>query len=276
LAALRNVGKALLLLAAAAGAAGAIGWLLDGYRGILLFGASAFLLASAVYWYGERCVLGMTGARELQLAEAPAVHSALERLSARAGVVKPRLYLLDDGYPRVFAVGRGPTGSAIAVSRGLLVASPPAELDGVLVHELAHVAARDVLVQTIAVVVAATLVEMSRIGGFLERALLFALGPIASAFVHLLLSPKREFAADLAAARICESPHGLAAALIRLDQASELLEFRESPATEPLYPINPFAEEGLGALFVTHPPLEARIERLRALDPEWRAKLRAA
>jgi heat shock protein HtpX len=272
----RNLGKMLLLLVVVTAVAGGVGWLVGGYGVLLLFGTSVVLLGGAVYWYGDRFILGMTGARELQLAEAPALHSAVERLAARAAVVKPRLYLLDDGYPRAFAVGRGPAGSAIAVSRGLIVAAPPAELDGVLAHELAHVAARDALVQTVAVVIAATIVELSRIGGFLERTMLFVLGPIGSAFIHLLLSPKREFVADLVAARLCESPHGLAAALIRLEQASELVDFRESAATEPLYTINPFAEEGLGALFVTHPPLAERVQRLRALDPEWRAKLRAA
>jgi heat shock protein HtpX len=135
---------------------------------------------------------------------------------------------------------------------------------------------RDVLVQTVVVVLAATLVELSRIGGFLERALLFVLGPIAAAFVHLLLSPRREFAADKTAAVLCGSPHGLADALVRLEQASELVQFEGSPAIEPLYTFNPFAEEGLAALFVTHPPIAERVRRLRESDPAWREKLRAA
>jgi heat shock protein HtpX len=94
--------------------------------------------------------------------------------------------------------------------------------------------------------------------------------------VNLFLSPKREFLADAAAAELCNSPHGLADALIRLEQTGELVEFQASPATEPLYTINPFAEEGLAALFVTHPPVAERVRRLRALDPTWREKLRAA
>ena len=102
------------------------------------------------------------------------------------------------------------------------------------------------------------------------------LGPCAAALVHLLLSPKREFGADRAAARICKSPHGMADALVRLDSASELVEFKASPATEPLYTVNPFLEEGLARMFVTHPPLEERVRRLRELDPTWRDKLRAA
>jgi heat shock protein HtpX len=152
----------------------------------------------------------------------------------------------------------------------------PAELEGVLAHELAHLRNRDVLVQTIAVVLSGALVEMSRLGGWLERALLFVLGPIAAALTHLLLSPGREFEADRAAAAICESPHGLADALLRLEQAGDLVEFSGSPATEPMFIVNPFAEEGLAAMFVTHPPLGERVRRLRALDPEWRERLRAA
>ena len=92
----------------------------------------------------------------------------------------------------------------------------------------------------------------------------------------MLLSPKRVFAADAAAARICESPHALADALIRLEQAIELVDFSGSPVTEPLYTVNPFEPVGLAAMFVTHPPIGERVRRLRDLDPEWRERLRAA
>jgi heat shock protein HtpX len=131
-------------------------------------------------------------------------------------------------------------------------------------------------VQTIAVVVSSAIIEASRLGGFLQRALLFIFGPSAAAFVHLLLSQKREFEADRFAAELCDSPHGLADALVRLEQAMQLVGFEASPATEPLYTTNPFAEEGLAALFVSHPPVGERVRRLRELDPDWREKLRAA
>ena len=114
--------------------------------------------------------------------------------------------------------------------------------------------------QTVVVILATATVEFSRIGGFLQRALLFVLGPVAAAFVHLLLSPKREFEADRLAADLCDSPHGLADALVRLEQAMQLVAFEASPATEPLYTTNPFAEEGLAALFVTHPPVGERVQ----------------
>jgi heat shock protein HtpX len=276
LASTRNVLKAWLLLGGGCAALGALGFLSEGYQlgSILVF--AGLLVAAAMYWYSDRIALGLVGARELPFGEAPALHSTVERLAALAGVDKPKLYLLQDGFPRALAAGRGPRGSSLAISAGLVSTLAPAELEGVLAHELAHVRNRDVVIQTAVVVVAAALIEASRIGGWLERALLFVLGPCAAALMHLLLSPKREFAADRGAAAICESPHGLADALVRLDQASELVSFQASPATEPLYTINPFAEEGLAALFVTHPPLGERVQRLRELDPLWRERLRAA
>jgi heat shock protein HtpX len=271
-----NVLKAWLLVAGGCGVLAAIAWPLGGYRLVSLVVFFGLLVAGAAYWYGDRVALGMVGAREMTVGQYPALHGTVQRLAAAARLPKPRLFLLPDGHPRALAAGRGPRGAAIAVSRGFLGATTPAELEGVLAHELAHIRNRDILVQTSVVVVAAALLETSRIGGWLSRALLFVLGPVAAALVHLLLSPKREYAADRAAAALCGSPHGLADALIRLEQAAELVEFRANPATEPLYTFNPFAEEGLAALFVTHPPVGERVRRLRALDPSWRDKLRAA
>jgi heat shock protein HtpX len=266
LASARNVLKAWLLAITFCGLLGLLGWALDGYRLLSIFVFCGMLVVVGVWWLADRAPMGMLKARELVLGEAPAVHSTVERLAARAGIAKPRLYLIPDPLPRAASGGRGWRGASIALSSGAL-ALAPAELDGVLAHEIAHIRRRDVLVQTIAVVIAVLLVETSRIGGWLSRALLFVLAPVASAFVHLLLSPKREFDADRAAAGYCDSPHGLADALLVLERASELVPFEANPATEPLYTINPFLEEGLAALFSTHPPIEARVQRLRALDP---------
>jgi heat shock protein HtpX len=271
-----NIAKAWLLLGIMALALGGLGWLLGGARTASVFVFCALLAGLAIYAYADRALMGMLGARPYALAEDPLLASTVERLSAAIGVVPPKLYLVADGFPRVFAAGRGRRGSALAVSTGLLGALPPAELEGVLAHELAHVRTRDVLVQTFAVTVAVTLVELSRLGGWLERALLFVLAPVSSAFEHLLLSPRREFAADRIAAGICGTPHGLADALVRLEQTSELIDFEASPATEPLYTLNPFEREGLARMFDTHPPVVERIARLRGLDPTWRDRLRAA
>ncbi len=254
---------------------GALGWVLGGYRLLSIFVFCGLLAGLAVYAYADRMVLGLVGARPLAAAEAPAYVTTVERLAARANVPRPRLYLIRDPYPRALSAGRGGRGQTIAVSTGLLAALPPAELEGVLAHEVAHAARRDVLVQTTAAVVAASLLELSRVGGWLQRALLFGLGPIASAIVNGLLSPKREFAADLGASRLCDSPHGLADALARLDQAGELVSFAGNPATGPLHVVNPFEEHGLAGLFSTHPPAQERIRRLRALDQEKGPEIRA-
>ncbi len=255
---------------------GALGWRLGGYRVGVLFLAAAVLLCAAIYWYADRIVMGMVGARELLPGEAPAIHSTLDRLVARAAVVRPKLYVLSDSYPRLLSAGRGAGGgTGLAVSVGLMGVASPAEHDGLIAHELAHLRHRDVLVQTIAVVLATIIVETSRVGGFLQRALLFVFGPVAAAFVHLLLTPKREYDADRFAAALWGSPHGHADALLRLEQAMQLLPFEGPPATEPVYATNPFAEEGVAALFVTHPPVGERVKRLRDLDPDWRDKLAA-
>ncbi len=273
----RNLLKAWLLFVVPAAGLGFVGWRLGDYRLALLFAGSVFLLAAPLYWYADRIAMGMVGARELLPGEAPALHSAVATLAARAGVVKPRLYLLPDGYPRALSAGRGAQGgAALAVSSGLLGVATPAELEGIVAHEVAHLRSRDVLVQTLVVAVAVALVESSRIGGWFQRGLLFVLGPLAASFVHLVLSPRREYEADRLAAELCGSPHGIADALLRLEVAMGLVPFQASPATEPLYTANPFAEEGLAALFSTHPPLGERVRRLRELDPDWREKLRAA
>jgi heat shock protein HtpX len=273
----RNVLKVWACFLVFAGVFGLAGWALGDYRLLLLFLGSAVLVAGAVYWYADRIVMGMVGARELVQGEAPGLHSTVETLAVRAGVIKPKLYILRDGYPRALSAGRGAGGgSALAVSVGLLGAASPAELEGVVAHEIAHLRHRDVLVQTIAVVLAGSIVDLSRLGGFLQKSLLFVLGPVAAAVVHLLLSPRREYEADRLAAQLCDSPHGLADALLRLEAAMELVSFTAASFTEPLYTTNPFADERPASLFASHPAVTERVRRLRALDPDWRERLQAA
>jgi heat shock protein HtpX len=272
----RNILKAFLLLGGWVAALTALGWWLGEFRVASVFFVLTLLMSATVHWYGPRIVLTALGARPLPLGEAAALHTTVERLAREAQVGRPKLYLLHDGHPRALAVGRGAGDFGVAVSQGLLTLTTPAELEGILAHEIAHARHRDVTIQTPVVLISLWLLEASRIGGFLRRALLFVLAPIAASLVHLLLSPKREFAADLLAAGLCDSPHPLADALVRLEQATELVDFRASPATEPLYTINPFGPDRLARMFDTHPPVGERVRRLRDLDPEWREKLRAA
>jgi heat shock protein HtpX len=273
----RNLLKTWAVFVIPAVALGAIGWQLGDYRLALLFAGTIFLLAAVIYWYADRIAMGMAGARELLPAEAPALAAAVDSASGRAGVIRPKLYLILDGYPRCLSAGRGARGgAALAVSSGLLGVASPAELEGIVAHEIAHLRNRDVLPQTVVSIVASALIESSRIGGYLQRAFLFVLGPVAASLVHLVLSPNREYEADRYAAELCDSPHGLADALLRLEQSMGLVGFQASPATEPMYIVDPFAPEGIAGLFQTHPPLSERIRRLRELDSEWRGRLRAA
>ena len=274
--AVRNLFKTLLLLGGLVASLAALGWWIGGFRLGSVFFVVGLLIVATISLYGPRIILASLGVRELTIAEAPLLYTTVERLAADGRVGRPKLYLLPDGHPRALAVGRGAGEFGIAISQGLVTLTTPAELQGILAHEIAHARHRDVSIQTPVVLLAVWLVEASRIGGFLERALLFVLGPVAASLVHLLLSPKRELAADALAAQICDSPHGLADALVRLEQATELVDFRASPATEPLYTINPFGADKLAAMFSTHPPIGERVSRLRGMDPDWREKLRAA
>jgi len=248
-----------------AGVFGGLGWLIGGTTTALLFAFCSLLAATGVYRYGDRALLGMLGARPFALAEDPTLRSAADTVAAKLGVRPPGLYLIDDPFPRLFSVGRGPTSSTVAISTGALVALRREELEAALAHELAHVRRRDVLVQTFVVLFATTMVELSRVGGWFSRVLLYVFAPIGAAFVHVLLSPTRELRADVLAVSATGGAHDLADALLRLDRAAELVEFAASPATEPLYPVDPFESEGIARMFKTHPPLEPRVRRLREL-----------
>lgn len=261
-----NLAKAFGVVVVFTAVAGGLGWLIAERRGATLFAFSALLAWFGVTIIGDRALLGMLGARPFALAESPQLRGAVDRVAARLELPPPKLSLIRDGFPRSFVVGRGRRSATLAVSTGLLGALPLDELEALVAHELAHVRSRDVVTQTFAVLVAATLMEASRIGGWLSRALLYLLAPVASAFVHALLSPKREFRADAMAARVSDGG-ALAAALLRLDRASELVSFEAPPATSPLYPVDPFAPEGLARMFRTHPPLEERTRRLLAAAP---------
>ncbi len=261
-----NIAKAWLLVGLLAAGFAALGWVIGDSRGATLFGFCSLLAAVCAYAYCDRAILGALGAHTMALAENPLLASTVDRLSAQLRIPPPSLAVIRDGFPRCFVVGRGPGSATLAFSTGLVGALSPAELEAVLAHELTHIRNRDVLTQTFAVFLSSTLLELSRVGGWFSRALMALIAPIAAAFTHLLLSPKRELAADRIAASLTD-PDDLAEALLRLDHASELVSFTGSPTTEPLYPVSPFDEsDRITRMFATHPPLEDRVAKLRALS----------
>jgi heat shock protein HtpX len=264
-----NILKVVLLTTIVAGTLAGLGWLLDDFRGLVLFLFAGLLLDATAVWHAERLLLAMLRAREVPEAELPLVHSALARLAARAGVPAPRLYVVEDGHPHALSAGTGPRRSGIALTRGLLNACRAEELEGILAHELAHVRRRDVAIQTLVALLTLTMLEATRVGWRWQSALLYAAGPIAASFTSAFVAPGRELRADALAADWAGTPHGLADALLRLEITGELVTFSANPATEPVYVVNPFGDDRLARLFDSHPPIEQRIRALRGLDPQF-------
>ncbi len=260
----RNVGKTALLVLLLIAAAAAVGHAVADLRGAQVFAFAATLGAIAGWVGGDRAILGSLGARPAAEAELVGVRTAVARLSTRLGIPAPRLYLLDDPFPRALVVGRGPSSARLAVSRGLITSLDDDRLEAVLAHELAHVRARDILPHTTAVLVGITLLELTRLGWRFQRALLLLVAPLAAACGHLVLSPQRELAADRAAASLT-SPEAVVDALTRLDAAAGAVGFAASPATSCLYPVSVFdPADRIARMFDTHPPLTERVAALRA------------
>lgn len=255
--------------------------------------AVAVLFNLGAYFFSDRLVLRMHRAQPVSREASPQLHEMNEQLARAAGIPAPRLYLIDANYANAFATGRGPGHAAIAVTSTLMRQLTPRELRGVLAHEMAHVANRDVLIATIAAMLAAAIgavanaIQFSAFfgggqqsdgeeGGSPIAALAFALvAPLGASLVQLAISRSREYVADATAASLTRDPDGLASALARLSSASaheESLAATPAPATASLFIVNPLAGSSsrLLALFSTHPPMDARIARLRRLAIQFR------
>jgi heat shock protein HtpX len=247
--------------------------------------ALAVVLNLGAYFFSDRLVLRLHGAREASPAEAPGLHAVVEEVAARAGIPKPRVYLMEADQPNAFATGRNPQKGVVAVTTGLLRIMSPRELRGVIAHEIGHIRNRDILVASVAAAIAAAVAHLANIvqwgaifgmggrdegedGGSSFGALALAIvAPIAAMLVQLGISRSREYLADETAAKLTGDPEGLAHALKRLTAAAKVVPpATAEPATASLFIVNPFAGGGtLLNLFSTHPPAEERIARLMAL-----------
>lgn len=254
------------------------------------FTALALIINFGSYFFSDRIVLAMHHAQEVAPEQAPGLHRMVEEVARAAGIPKPRVYLIPEVQPNAFATGRNPEKGVVAVTAGIMELLSERELRGVIAHEIAHIKNRDILVATIAAGIAAAVTYIAHAaqfaamfgggqqddgeerGSVLGAILLAVLAPIAATLVQLGISRSREYLADETAARLTGEPEGLARALEKLHLGAERIPAHVEPATASLFIVSPLAGRGsLLSLFSTHPPMEERIARLRALRGERRA-----
>ena len=282
----RNYVKTAMLMAflIALLAIGGNAW--GGYRGMLLFGSIGLVMNFAMYWFSDRIALMMHRARPVTREQAPELYEIVERLTRKAGMPMPRVFVIPSETPNAFATGRNPSHAAVAVTEGIVRILDKRELEGVLAHEISHVRNRDVLIATIAAAVAGLISSLGHViqwgaifggasrsdddeGGGLFGALAWAiLAPIVAMLVQLAVSRSREYGADASGAELLGDPEPLASALVKLQQANEIRPYEfAGPATAHLFIVNPlhgFAAKAMH-LFSTHPPIEERVRRLREM-----------
>jgi len=265
-----------------------IGRFFFGATGTIVFLGLAIVMNGVAYWFSDRLALAAAQAKEVGPAEAPMLHRLADRLAVQYHVPKPRVYLSPDPSPNAFATGRNPSHAAISVNQGLLRILDEEELYGVLAHEFAHVRNRDILISSVVAVMAGAITMIANIaqwgllfggyggrderdqggGGLLVGLLMIVLGPIAAALIQLAVSRSREYEADHTGAEVSGDPMALASALRKLERATEVVPAQTgTPAFAHLYIVNPLKGQTLAGLFSTHPPLEERIRRLRAMQP---------
>ena len=273
-----------LLLGALTGIIMLIGQLLGGSQGVVIAFIFAAVMNFGSYWFSDKIVLSMYGARQVSEAEAPMLSRIVHNLALRARIPMPKLYIIPTDAANAFATGRNPQHAAVAVTEGILRMMDERELTGVLAHELSHVMNRDILISSIAATLAGAIMMIANMarwaaifggfsrsddreggGGVLGLIAMSILAPIAAMIIQMAISRTREYAADASGAQTSGDPLGLASALSKLGRAAERIPLDASPQTSHLFIVNPLSGRSLMQLFSTHPPLEDRIERLRAM-----------
>jgi len=279
-----NMFKTVLLLGALTGLLVVFGDYFGGTQGMVIAFLFALIMNFGSYWYSDKIVLRMYRAREVTEAEAPELVGMVRSLSQRAQLPMPRVYIVPVATPNAFATGRNPQHAAVAVTEGILRIMDYDQLEGVVAHELGHVKNRDTLISAVAATLAGVVMMLAymarwaaifggiggrdddRGGGILGLLAMSILGPLAAAVIQMAISRTREFQADTSAARLTKKPNALASALERLQSAAERTPLNANPATSHLFIVNPLSGRNLLRLFSTHPSVEERVKRLRALQ----------
>ncbi|MEW5804975.1 MAG: zinc metalloprotease HtpX [bacterium] len=258
---------------------------MGGESGMVIAFVFALVMNVGSYWFSDKIVLTMYRAREVSRQQAPELYEIVETLAQRAGLPMPKVYITPQESPNAFATGRNPKHAAVAVTSGILRILDRDELAGVLGHELAHVKHRDILISTIAAVMAGAitmLASMARwsliFGGFgggnhnrrgegsiIPALVMMILAPIAAMLIQMAISRSREYMADEDGAKISGHPMWLADALKKLQRGSSVVPMQANPSTAHMFIVNPLRGGGIQNLFSTHPPMEERIARLQRM-----------
>jgi len=266
-----------VLLVLAGGAVGGQGGML---LALILAGAMNFVS----YWFSDKIVLAMYGAKEVTEADSPDFFGLVRQLAARAGLPMPRVYIIPSDTPNAFATGRNPDHAAVAATTGILRILSREELMGVMAHELSHVKHRDILISTIAATVAGAITYLAHMaqwaaifggggrdrdgegGGILGMLVMVIVAPLAALLIQMAISRSREYDADKGGAEVSGNPLYLAGALRKLEAANRRLPMQEAtPASAHMFIVNPLTGGGLMSLFSTHPPMEERVRRLESM-----------
>ncbi|HZP58620.1 MAG TPA: zinc metalloprotease HtpX [Dehalococcoidia bacterium] len=274
--------KTLLLMGVLTGLLGALGYLfLGGLAGLIFFVAIAAALNFFAYWKSDSLALRMAGAREVTPEQEPRLHRIVDEVRSLTTLPKPKVYIVDNPSPNAFATGRNPKHAVVAATTGIMDLLDDRELRGVIAHELGHVGNRDILIGSIAAVLAGAIawVTNSMMWGMMfggrrnnENGLLAILAiilmPIAATVVQLSISRTREYQADKTGAKTTHDPDALADALAKLQRGAQLRPMQVNPAAAHMFIVNPLAGlrgANFSNLFSTHPPIEERIARLRQM-----------
>lgn len=274
-----NTTKTFMLMAALTALFMIAGEAMAGRQGMLIALMLALGLNFFAYWNSDKMALAMNRAREVSIGEAPDLHALVANLAGRGGIPKPKVYLVDDPTPNAFATGRDPEHAAVAVTTGLLQVLDRYELEGVIAHELGHIKNRDILIGSIAAVMAGAI---SYLASMAQWAMLFGgargeeeegsnplvmlvtmiVAPLAATLIQMAISRSREYIADATGAEICGHPKALASALNKLANYNAQRPMNVNPASAQMYIVNPLSGGSIASLFSTHPPMEERIRRL--------------
>jgi heat shock protein HtpX len=273
-----------LLLAALTGLFVAIGYVIGGASGMVIALGLAVAMNFFAYWNADKMILSMYGAREVDRQSAPGFYGIIEQLAERAGMPMPRVYIIDNEQPNAFATGRNPENAAVAATTGILRTLSSEELAGVMAHELAHVKHRDTLIMTITASLAGAIGMLANFAflfggsrdenghssplGWVGILAVMIIAPLTATLVQLAISRGREYEADREGAALCGQPLWLASALAKIQRGAAAIpnyDAERNPATAHLFIVNPLHGHAFDSLFSTHPPVEERIRRLRAM-----------